>query len=140
MKRYRTSQDELRRSGITIPVCVSHLAAATEAGLPPKLQSLDLLGTVDTGAWMSMIRLDCARQLGLVSRGTTPLITFHGNSSAPTYPVHLRVQDEWEDEMVIAGGEFKGQDGLDFLIGRDVLQHAEVSWHGPNGSLEIHFC
>jgi hypothetical protein len=140
VKSYRTTQDELRRSGFTVPVRVCQLPEAGQAGLPGPEAGVPLLGTVDTGAGMSMIREDRIEECGLVQRGTTSLGTFQGRqSTVPTYPAHVRVQEEWENDLIIAAGSFEDEPGLEFLIGRDILQHAVLSWNGETGTAELGF-
>ena len=138
MKSYPATPEELRRTGFTVPVTVRQLREADQAGFTSP-EGVSLLATVDTGAGVSMIRVERAEECGLVQRGTTSLGTFQGKTPVPTYPAIVRVQDEWEDELVIAGGSFEDEPGLEFLIGRDILQHAALSWDGRTGMAHLGF-
>ena len=57
----------------------------------------------------------------------------------PLYPATVSFEDGFHKDTMLAGGDFDDDPGLDFLIGRDLLQHAHLCFHGPNGTLEITF-
>jgi Aspartyl protease len=135
VKSYRTSQENFLLSGLSIAVRISPPPDAGVEGF----QAQPVLGLIDTGAATSMIRNEVAASIGLDERGSTRLQTFAGEYEVPQYPAKVEFDDGYEQELFLSGGDFEHDPGLDFLIGRDLLQHAHLCLHGPNGTLEITF-
>jgi hypothetical protein len=121
-------QQELYRTGMSVPRPVGARAL------------------IDTGAALSCIDPSIAALLGLVATGTANLHT------ASTQGVtHLcSVYDVCLTIPVASGTPFRiitlpaveavlSPQGIDMLIGRDVLEHATMFYDGPNGRVTISF-
>ena len=79
---------------------------------------------IDTGAGVSVIKPSLATTLGLLQIGTTTVHSASHPSSAPIYAAALSFPElnlRPVDPLRVAALDLPGQDGIDMLIGREVM-------------------
>lgn len=103
---------------------------------------------VDTGASLTSIDTTILMQLGLTSKGKTPIHT-------PSTQAQPHLADQYDVGIIIYGlnmqtvchsiptlpvvdGAFKAK-GIDGLLGRDILMMARMNYGGPDGWYGISF-
>jgi hypothetical protein len=120
------------------------LAAASQPVPAPILARL----VVDTGASLTSVDCTILAQLALTAKGTTPIHT-------PSTQGQPHIANQFDVSMIIYGqttavivytsqalpvldGAFKAQ-GIDGLLGRDILESARLSYFGADGFYAISF-
>jgi len=100
---------------------------------------------IDTGASCTAIQETILKSLGLTPTGTSQILT-PSSKGAPitcaTYDVLLSVYHEKHPlvlgTVAVIGSDFSGQ-GIDGLIGRDVLQECLMIYDGTAGTFSLAF-
>ena len=122
--------------GPLLPVNISLPTAVLEQHLThtkqPQTISCDAL--VDTGASVSAISSKIAEQLGLVVTGFKNIASVHSSEVCPVY--FGRITFPWGSGMEIPLISCELQ-GLECLIGRDVLRYWHMTYDGFNGEITI---
>ena len=99
----------------------------------------DVRCLIDTGATVCAIRSSLAGRLGLQEFNVKEIVNSTGKEWCPIYLVELITGDgEWRGEYEVAGCAFGGQE-LEFVLGRNFLEHAEFTYNGPLGNYELKF-
>ena len=98
---------------------------------------------IDTGASMSMIDKEVAEVLKLKHRGVTKIITpSTTEKDTPqeclTYDIDIMLENGvYFENIEVIAGEFKKTQGHNGLIGRDILKHALLVYHGYSGQFTL---
>jgi predicted aspartyl protease len=99
----------------------------------------DVRCLIDTGATYCALRLSLAGRLGLQEFNLKEIVNSTGKEWCPIYLVELGTSDgEWSGEYEVAGCNFGGQD-LEFVLGRNFLEHAQFTYNGPLSSYSLKF-
>lgn len=114
-------------------------AAAQSAG-QPLCGPIDVRLLIDTGCSHTSIRPEVARNLGILASDSTRIQTpSHHDVAADVYRVRLAVGPLVAiDDLAAVETPLVGQD-IDGLLGRDVLRHAMLLYHGPDESWTVAF-
>ena len=122
------------------------IQALTAAGQTPPTAIVARL-VVDTGASLTAIDCTILQQLGLTSKGTTPVHTPSTAGvphNANQYDVGIIIFGLMNaivhaaPALPVIDGNFKAQ-GIDWLLGRDVLATSRMSYNGMDGWYGISF-
>jgi hypothetical protein len=132
---------------VVVAVSAPRAAVLTKANQPIPNSAVTKL-VVDTGASLTAIDITILKQLGLTPRGKAQIHT-------PSTQGQPHLVDQYDVGIVIYGataqavchtiptlpvldGHFKAQ-GIDGLLGRDVLAMARMHYGGPDGWYGISF-
>lgn len=133
---------------VTVLVSQARQAALSGAGQTAAAPvTANLL--VDTGATCTNLDMGIIQKLALQPTGSVPVHTPSTGSTPVTqqvYDVGLVIhgqgatgsQVHYVPNLPILGSSFAAQ-GIDGLIGRDVLKHCRMSYSGPDGLLLLSF-
>lgn len=122
------------------------LTAAGQAVPPPVNATL----LIDTGASCTVLDMQVINQLGVQQTGSTPAHTPSTGAhsvSMPNYDVSLILVGRENQQhrvqqfanLPIIGSDFSAQQGMDGLLGRDVLKHARMTYAGSDSLVLISF-
>ena len=134
---------DLAREGPTITVIVrpstAFLSARKGGEAPQEVRSVRARMLVDTGASGSALDHEVIETLGLQPTGAISIATpSHDHHEVLTYDIDLIIEENKvhiADVPVFATG-FKKQ-GIDGLIGRDVLRHMLLVYNGYAGHFTL---
>jgi len=133
---------------VTILTSYARQQALSAAG-QPIAAPITATMLIDTGATCTNLDLQLIQKLALNPTGSVPVHT----PSTGTVPVMQQVYDiglvvhgqgptgsqvHYVPNLPILGSDFSAQ-GIDGLIGRDVLKHCRMSYSGPDGLLLLSF-
>jgi predicted aspartyl protease len=94
---------------------------------------------IDTGASLTVIREELARDLGLQPTGTTTINTpSDTNVRCYKYAIQLLLPNDISFERPVLAVPLKGQH-IDCLIGRDVLARGILVYIGPDNLFTLSF-
>lgn len=105
---------------------------------------------IDTGASCTVLDMQVINQLGLQQTGSTAAHTPSTGTqsvSMPNYDVGLILVGRESQQhriqqfanLPIVGSDFSAQQGMDGLLGRDVLKHARMTYAGADGLVLLSF-
>ena len=143
---------------VCVPEADGYARASMGRDIPEPINGVIL---IDTGATSTCISQDAAARLGLKPLRIIEGLGAGGRHQNPVYFVRLEIgfgdaktglgrSFSWEQEAqgIPNLEDFSKQHGvtiggrrLDFvaLMGRDILAHADFRYHGPTGTISIHF-
>lgn len=120
-----------------MPIRVLRSIAAPEPEGPPK--AIEVNAMIDTGASASAIRVGLAQQLNLLPIDRRPFVTASGESVCDVYFVRLLFPGELSYEGRVLELPTIDKQGIDCLIGRDVLAQAVLVYLGHTNSFSVSF-
>ena len=98
------------------------------------------VGLIDTGASISAIDVSVAKSLNLISRDIIPILTPSGIKNHYTYDVEFMLPQTLgfkKFSLDVTGCELAKQ-GIQVLIGRDVLKECTFIFNGTTNTWELH--
>lgn len=99
----------------------------------------DVRALIDTGATLCAIRQTLAQELGLQQFDERPFGNSTGTTPSPIYLVDLIFEGHPNPiQMEVAGCSFEGQ-RIEFVLGRNFLALATLSYNGSLGSYCLEF-
>jgi aspartyl protease len=106
-------------------------AAGQAPGAPQKLVLM-----VDTGASITGVRDSVATSLGLVATSSVQVGGVAGTQTAAIYAAKIEMPkyNVTFDAVQIAGFQLPGQEAIDGLMGRDMLEKLVLLYNGPEGT------
>ena len=130
------SNTTIKLNGALLPVSISLPISALEQYHPhgKQIQNVSCDALIDTGASISAISSKIVKQLGLIEIGFERIASVHGIELRPIYVGHITFPWGSAMEIPIVGCELQG---LDCLIGRDVLRFWHMTYDGFNGEITI---
>lgn len=131
---------------IVVTASAPRIAALTKAGQPAPAAAVAKL-VVDTGASLTAVDITILNQLGLTPRGQAPIHTPSTQGQphmANQYDVGIAIYGKPNvvcyilPTLPVIDGNFKAQ-GIDGLLGRDVLAMARMTYSGFDAWYGISF-
>lgn len=101
--------------------------------------SLESIALLDTGASVTCISSDVVSKLGLVATGKKNIKTPSGSSTVNTYLVSVILPDDVNITDVEACDSAIGDQGLDVLIGMDIITRGDFAVSNYNGTTTFTF-
>lgn len=126
----------LKHGGASIPITITHPSNISNqiSGNTSIIPSKSINALIDTGASISGITLNLARQLGLIQTGFQNVSSVHDNKPCPVYFAQIIFNWGASIQIPLVGLELKN---IDCLIGRDVLMNWHFTYNGKNGTITI---
>ncbi|GEM_PF-1069872 len=141
-----STSPNLAALGPHIAVKISPSSALRKALKPEEAKQYDkqfsAVMLIDTGASSSMIDIAVAPFLGLSHHGTAAIVTPSGaKDNCLTFDIDLVFEDHKisVQNLKVIEGDFKNRQGIDGLIGRDVLSNALLVYQGWANQYTIAF-
>jgi len=142
----------LIRQGISFHIVISPAKSLIEKQKPIPNKSISVLGLLDTGANPTSIDISIADYLGLPIVNSAPVQTAAGTIESKHFTIslsfvgcglrqfsNLKVSScklkFFDLEKTLAAEINKKNIGV--LIGRDIMAHWNIVWHGPTSSVFI---
>jgi hypothetical protein len=122
---------------ILVPLEAQLRSIADNGGTPP--QPVSGRALIDTGASITCVDAEAARQAGLAMVGTgTMTSATHANEVVPVFAGRLTIEPAsiTVNSNRAFGPNLKNQ-GLIALIGRDLLANCVLVYNGPDGSFSL---
>lgn len=95
-------------------------------------------GLIDTGASISGIRPELARAAGLIQTGMASISGVTGTEKRPIYAAAVNLPEYGVAfEAVEVAGVDLPQREITFLVGRDLLRNATLSYRGRSGDFSL---
>ncbi|MES2203129.1 MAG: aspartyl protease family protein [Patescibacteria group bacterium] len=96
---------------------------------------------IDTGAQTTMIDKAITKALGLRRHGTTTIISPGGERQCLTYDMDMTfdAHNHTLRNVRVVEGDFREKQGMDGIIGRDILENALFIYQGKNEQYTIAF-
>ncbi len=143
--QFSTSPD-LHKIGPTITVKITPSAAllgtlTTPADIAKYDKSFLATLMIDTGASCSMIDEGVAKALGLVNHGKDRVLTPSGERECFTYDINMVFirNGRTFNNIRVVESDFKEKQGIDGLIGRDVLKDSLLVYQGMANQFTLAF-
>jgi len=140
---FHLSHLPLLQTGLNIQVLVSTASAFQIPNNPQSVKSAQILAHFDTGANITSIDIELAKQLNLVSIGESPSNTAAGLRQATNFVIDLHFPGGSLQPFInlqISSCELTNPImSLPFkmLIGRDVMSRWNIVWDGPTSIVII---
>jgi Aspartyl protease len=129
---------------VLVGLTPADLRALRQAGqTPPPEQRLRAL--IDTGASQSCIDFGCVTALGLVPAGQLSLLIPSVGGGSQTYDLHtvsvtlLHPQANYYLPVVDVVAANRASQGVEMLLGRDVLKYCTLFYDGPANTFSLAF-
>lgn len=96
---------------------------------------------VDTGASCSMVDSLVAQKLGLVNHGEEKIVTPSGERDCLTFDINIVFigQNKTFHNLGVAESNFRNEQGVDGLIGRDILKSGLLVYQGESDQFTLAF-
>jgi len=124
----------IQSNGPLMPVNISKPVSGIELIQTKQLHTINCNALIDTGASISGISPKIAEHLDLIETGFEPIASVHNVELRPIYLG--RITFPWGSSMEIPLVCCELQ-GIDCLIGRDVLRFWHMTYDGFNGEITI---
>lgn len=120
---------------IAVPSVVAESYASRGQPIPAPQR---VRGLIDSGASISGVKPAVAQAAGLIQTSSVTIAGVVGTQRRPVYTTAIGLPEFGVhfDVIDIAGVELP-QEGLDVLIGRDVLSHVNFLYRGTEGNFDI---
>ena len=130
MERYGAISD----IEILLPLSFEHKLTEQGIKLPDPIKCS---GLIDTGTEKSCISTEIIKKLGLEARGISQVV--RGTDTLPclTYPVRVQFSNSVGVSLVSVIGI--DLEGIEFLIGRDILSHGVLIYSGYSDEFTLGF-
>ena len=142
----------LRKQGVKFHIVVSHAKSLIEKQKNIPNKSISVMGLLDTGANPTSIDISIADYLGLPIVNSAPIHTASGTIESKHFTVsisfvgcalrqfpNLKVSScklkFFDLEKTLTADPNKKNIGV--LIGRDIMAHWNIVWHGPTSTVFI---
>jgi hypothetical protein len=129
---------------VQIGVPPAQMLALQQAGKTPP-NELQLHALVDPGSSHTCIDLQCVTALGLVSVGQVPLFIPAPQAASQQYnQYHVRLwlihpqMNYYMSKVDVVAADLYAQ-GVEMLLGRDVLKHCLLVYDGPSDTFSFGF-
>lgn len=135
----QTSPDVLRRSGAIFPIEISLpqtlIDYLAKQGIPiPRPVSGHAL--IDSGASISVVDSSVISSLSISPIGIATISTTAGPAQKNLFPARFKLSQLVIDVSPVIGADL-GPQGIIALIGRDILSHLLMIYHGPGGRVTL---
>lgn len=126
----------LSQAGPIIKVSVTHPRIVQEQlkQLNKDIPTISINALIDTGASSSVITPKIATQIGLVQTGFQRVTSVHDAQDRPIFYGFILLPWGKGKEIPLVACDLKN---FDCLLGRDILMHWHLTYHGTDGSIVI---
>ena len=113
------------------------LSSGAVAAMPRAVTAL-----LDTGSSMSVIDIDIMHELRMHAEDMLTVSSLHAPLELPLFNLHLQIPQlhgAYDTEIGTIGARISGSQGIQCLIGRDVLQECVFTYDGIKRSFMLNF-